>query len=159
MNLVFAALELALALARPLGLVLALFAGLAIGQARAGGDLGYPEGAFAVTAASGTVANASAAATIAAAAGRRNFLCGFTITSTGSTAAAVVAPTVTGLVTGTLTYAYATVAGATLSNQPVTVKFSPCVPASADGTAIVVTLPALGAGNTNAAVTAWGYRN
>lgn len=159
MNPIFAALELVLAFARPLGLALALVAGMAIGQARAGGDTGYPPDVFAITAASGNVANAAATATIAAAAGRRNFLCGFTMTSSGATAAAVVNPTVTGLMSTTHTYVYTTVAGAALKNDALIVTFSPCVPASADGVAIAVTLPALGAGNTNAAVNAWGYRN
>ena len=154
-----AALESLLALRRSIAIALAITLGLAIGQARAGGDTGYPKDVFAVTAASGNVAAAAATATIAAAAGRRNFLCGFTMTSTGSTAAAVVNPTVTGLMSTTHTYVYASVAGATLANQPLVVTFSPCIPASADGVAITVTLPSLGAGNTNAATTAWGYRN
>lgn len=158
MKALFAVLEVALGLARPIGLALAVTAGVLIGQARAGGDVGYPADTFAVTASSGTVANASAVATLTANAGHRIFICGFTISSTGSIAAAVVAPTITGLPGGTATYAYATVAGATLNNPTVTVKFAPCLPASADGTNIVVTVPALGAGNTNATVNAWGYR-
>lgn len=111
-----------------------------------------------IGAASGNVANATATATIAATVDKKNYLCGFSITSTGSTAAAVVSPTVTGLSGGTLTLSYATVAGATLSNQPLIVNFSLCIPASATNTAIAVALPALGAGNTNATVNAWGYR-
>lgn len=126
-------------------------------SARAAGNLGYPPDAFAISGASGTVANASAAATLTTTAGRQVFLCGFTIASTGSTAAAVVAPTITGLTGGTHTFAYASVAGATLNNPFVSVRYDLCIPASAAGTNIVVTLPALGAGNTNATVTAWGY--
>jgi hypothetical protein len=111
-----------------------------------------------ITAASGTVAAATATATLAAAAGKNTYICGFLITSTGSTGAAVVAPTVTGVITGTLTLAYATVAGATLSNQPLAVTFTPCIQSSATNTAIAVSLPSLGAGNTNATVNAWGYQ-
>lgn len=118
----------------------------------------YPAGSTAITASSGTVANASAAASLAAVASKTTYVCGVVITSTGSTAAAVVAPTITGVITGTMTLAYATVAGATLANQPLVVPFTPCVPASAANTAIAVTVPALGAGNTNAAVSAWGYQ-
>jgi len=111
-----------------------------------------------LTATSGTVAAGTAAATLAAASGKVTYICGFAITSTGSTGAAVVAPTVTGIVTGTLTFAYASVAGATLSNQPLIVPFGTCMPASAPNTAIVVSVPTLGAGNTNTTVNAWGYR-
>jgi hypothetical protein len=50
------------------------------------------------------------------------------------------------------------VAGATLKNEDVIVTFDPPLPASADNTAIVVTLPALGAGNTNATANAWGFQ-
>lgn len=117
-----------------------------------------PAGATARTAASGNVANAAAVATLAAAAGKTTYICGFTLTSSGSTAATVVSPTVVGTITGTLTFTYVSVAGATAANQTVIVPFDPCVPANAVNTAIVVTLPALGAGNTNATVNAWGYQ-
>lgn len=109
-------------------------------------------------ASSGTVAAATATATLSAVDGRTNYLCGFAITSTGSTAAAVVAPTVTGLTGGTLTFAYASVAGATLSNQPLVIALPLCVPATAPGVAVAVSMPTLGAGNTNATVNAWGFR-
>lgn len=118
----------------------------------------YPVGAIPITASSANVANASAIATLAANATRTTYICGLNITSAGSTAAAVVTPTVVGTVTGTLNFTYASVAGVTLGNAPVTVNFSPCVPGSAVNTAIVVTLPALGAGNTNATVNASGYQ-
>lgn len=111
-----------------------------------------------ITAASGNVANAAAVATLAAVTGRTTYICGFTMTSSGSTGAAVVNPTVTNIITGTLTYVYSTVAGVTLGNVPLIVNFNPCMPANAVSTTIVVTLPALGAGNTNAAVTAKGYQ-
>lgn len=115
-------------------------------------------GGVPISASSGTAANANAVATLAAQATRTNYLCGFVLSSTGSTGAAVVAPTVTGLIGGTMTFAYATVAGVTLSNQSLVVTFTACIPATAINTAIVVTLPALGAGNTNATANAWGYQ-
>lgn len=111
-----------------------------------------------ISASSGNVANANAVATLAAFATRTNYICGFVLSSTGSTGAAVVAPTVVGVVGGTMTYAYASVAGVTLSNQPLVVTFGACIPATAINVAIVVTLPALGAGNTNATAVAWGYQ-
>lgn len=111
-----------------------------------------------LTASSGNTANAAAVATLPATAGRTNYICGFALNSSGSTGAAVVSPTVVGVVTGTMTFAYSTVAGATLANASLVVNFGACVPASAPNTAIVVTLPALGAGNTNATANAWGYQ-
>jgi hypothetical protein len=117
----------------------------------------YPRGATPVTAASGNVANASAAATLAAVSGKTNYVTGFTITAGGSTGAALVSATLTGLLGGTATYTYATPAGATVGATPLTVKFGIPVPASAANTAITLTLPALGAGNTNAAVSIQGF--
>lgn len=117
-----------------------------------------PQGGVQITATSGTVAAGIAAASLAAAVGKVTYICGFAITSGGSTGAAVVAPTITGIVTGTMTFAYATVAGVTLSNQPLVVPFRDCISASAPNTAIVVSLPSLGAGNTNATVNAWGLQ-
>lgn len=124
----------------------------------AGAQSPLPLQGIQITATSGTVAAGVAAASLAAAAGKVTYICGFAITSAGSTGAAVVAPTITGIVTGTMTFAYASVAGATLSNQPLVVPFRDCISASAVNTAIVVSLPSLGAGNTNATVNAWGYQ-
>lgn len=118
----------------------------------------YTDSSIAITAASGNVAAGAAVATLAAVAGRTTYITGFEITSSGATAALVVNPTITGTVTGTLTYVYAAVAGVTLINQPLVVTFNPPIPASAINTAIVVTLPSLGAGNTNAAVVAHGFQ-
>lgn len=113
--------------------------------------------ATAVTAGSGNVANASAVATIPAVAGKTVYITGFDIDSTGATAAAVVSPTMAGVISGTRTYTYATVAGATAANPTMSKRFNPPIPASAVNTAIVVTCPALGAGNTNATVNAYGF--
>lgn len=107
---------------------------------------------------SGNVANASAAATIAAVAAKLNYINGFSCTAGGATAAAVVNVTVTGLLGGTLTYSFATPAGATAGSTPLVINFPDALPASAVNTAIVVTMPALGAGNTNAACNIHGFR-
>lgn len=115
-------------------------------------------GGSVTSASSGNVAAATATATLAAAAGKTNYLSGFEITSAGSTAAAVVTVTITGLLGGTASYTYTTVAGATLPNAPLTVTFSPPLAASAVNTAIVLSMPSLGAGNTNATVVAHGYQ-
>lgn len=118
----------------------------------------YPYGSTAIAAASGNVANAAAVATLAAVAGKTTYITGFEITASGATAALVVSVTVVGTITGTLTYTYAAVAGAALINTPLVVQFPTPIPASATNTTIVVTLPALGAGNTNATVVAHGYQ-
>lgn len=111
-----------------------------------------------ITAASGNVANASAAATLAAAASKTTYITGFEITASGATAAAVVSVTVTGTITGTLTYTFVFPAGATVAATPLIVEFALPIPGSAVNTAIVVTCPAGGAGNTNATVVAHGYQ-
>jgi hypothetical protein len=113
--------------------------------------------ATAVTAASGNVANASGVATIPAVAAKTAYISGFTISGSGATAAAVVNPTVAGVISGTKTYTYAAVAGVALINPVLDIQFCPPIPASAVNTAITVTCPALGAGNTNNTVNAYGF--
>lgn len=111
-----------------------------------------------VSASSGNVGAATAAATIAAVPGQMNFICGVAFTSSGSTGAAVVSPTITGVIGGTMTFTYTTVAGVTLANAPLVVPFTSCVPATGANVAIVASMPSLGSGNTNATTVAWGYR-
>lgn len=117
-----------------------------------------PAGATAVTAASGNVANASAVATLAAAAGKTTYITGFQVTGAGATAALNVVATVAGVITGTMSYVVTAPVGATVAISALNVQFPTPVPASAVNTAIVVTLPALGAGNTHAAVAAQGFQ-
>lgn len=107
---------------------------------------------------SGNVAAASAVATLAAAAGKTTYIAGFSITGAGATAASVVLAALAGLLGGTQTYVVAVPAGAAVGITPLRVDFNPPLPASAANTAITLTLPSLGAGNTNAAVNAWGYQ-
>lgn len=144
----------------PLAVTLPTQAGSVIqsGTWNVGSSSDYPAGAVAQTAASGNVSNASAAATLATAVGKTTYITGFTVTAAGATAGSVVSVTVTGVITGTLTYTFAVPTGATLAAQPLTVNFSKPIPASATNTTIVVTCPALGAGNTNASVVAQGYQ-
>lgn len=119
---------------------------------------GYVAGTNPITGASGNVANASAVATLAGTAGKTTYISGFAVTSTGATAASVVLVTVAGTISGSLIYVYASVAGATSGNAQLILNFALPIPASAANTAITVTLPALGAGNTNAAVVARGFQ-
>lgn len=119
---------------------------------------GSPAESTPLSSSSGNVANASAVATLAGAAGATTYLSGFYISGAGATAASVVSATVTGLAGGTMTLTVVVPAGATTAIAPVFLDFNPPLPASAVNTSIVLTLPALGAGNTNASVTAWGFR-
>lgn len=111
-----------------------------------------------ITASSGNVAAAIATATLPAVAGKTTYISGLAITGAGATAASVVSPTVTGLAGGTMTFTLPVVAGATLGNNPIIIDFDPDMPSSAVNTAIVLTCPSLGAGNTNSTVSLWGYQ-
>ena len=111
-----------------------------------------------VTGSSGNVANANAVATLAAVAAKTTYITGFVLTAAGATAAGVVTATVTGVITGTMSFTFAVPAGATVGATPLVVDFPVPIPASAVNTAIVVTLPALGSGNTNATASATGFQ-
>lgn len=117
-----------------------------------------PAGATVVTNSSGNVAAAVATATLPGVAGKTTYISGYLVTGGGATAGQINNGTVTGLISGTQTFNYASQTGATLASVPLFVDFNPPVPASATNTAIVVSMPSLGAGNTNAAVSAWGYQ-
>lgn len=118
----------------------------------------YPVGATPVTASSGNVAAASAVATLAGVSGKTTYITGFRCGGGGATAASLVNITVAGVISGTQTYTMGPVAGATLISAPVERRWEPGIPASAANTAIVVTMPSLGAGNTNASCNAEGYQ-
>jgi len=118
----------------------------------------YPAGATPINASSGNVAASAAVATLAGVAGKTTYITGFEITASGATVGLVVNATVVGTISGTFTYAYAAMAGALLINTPLVVAFPMPIPASAENTAIVITLPALGIGNTSACVVAHGFQ-
>lgn len=117
----------------------------------------YPNTSIPVVKSSGQVSAATASASLAASATRTNWITGFDVTSSGSTNPAVVTVTVSGTSGGVLTYIYATVAGVTTLNAPLSIRFPSPIPAAAGNTAIVVSMGSLGAGNTNACITAYGY--
>lgn len=116
-----------------------------------------PDGAAAANASSGVMANASAAASLAAQAGHTNYLTGFEVTAGGATLASLVTVTVTGILGGTQSFVFAVPAGATVGATPLVVHFDTPLAASASNTAITVTLPACGSGNTAACVNVHGY--
>lgn len=123
------------------------------------GTTGYPSGATPVTASSGNVAAATATATLPAAAGKTTYLTGFEFTGSGATAASVVTLTVTGTISGTTpTFIVSVPAGVTVGVTPLVVEFPSPIPGSAVNQAVAVTIPSLGAGNTNAAVVAHGFQ-
>jgi hypothetical protein len=122
------------------------------------GHAPYLSSQTAITAASGNVANANAVATLSGAASKTTFITGFRCQAAGSTAAAVVSLTVAGVITGTMTYTFVFPAGATTAAAAVGEDFTTPIPASAVNTSIVVTLPAGGAGNTNASCVAEGFQ-
>ena len=106
---------------------------------------------------SGNVTNAAAVATITSGGNNFAFITGFELTFAGATVGACVSPTVTGLLGGTATYVVCSSTGATLQGVPLIVKFDPPLKAATINTSIVVTLPALGAGNLFASAVAHGY--
>ena len=118
-----------------------------------------PVGAVGVTG-SGTGTTGAISATLAAASGKTTYICGFSYTGTNATAAQNGSVTVTGVITGTMSFGFPTIATgvALLSPSPLVQNFYPCVPGSAVNTAIVVNGPALGAGAPLATVAAWGYQ-
>lgn len=118
----------------------------------------YPYLSTPVTNSSGNVANASAVATLAGTANKTTYITGFEITSGGSTSGSIVSVTVTGTISGTMTYTYSAPVGAAVMGSALIVPFPVAIPATTTNTAIAVTLPALGAGNTNATVVAHGYQ-
>ena len=113
---------------------------------------GYPPGTTPKTA-SATGTTGALTATLTSAANRTVFICGFVITSGGTSAAIVTDTTVDGTIGGSLHFAYVDVS----SGQGLLgVAFPQCIPASAQNTNIVVNVPA-GSTGTVASVSAWGY--
>lgn len=109
----------------------------------------------AVSATSGVVANATATATMSAVAGKTNVLDAIQVTGLGATAGTTVTGTITGVQGGTEEFTVAVPAGvATPVNFELT--FPGGLFASGPNTAIVVSVPAFGAGNTNAEVNVQG---
>lgn len=120
-------------------------------------DKPLPFGATQVVGYSGNRAALQAAATLSGTNGKTTYITGFQITASGSTAALVVNATVTDG-TWTFTYTFTFPAGVAVAATPLIVQFPKPVAASATNTAITVTLPAGGAGNTNASVNAQGFQ-
>lgn len=133
---------------------------LACAGARAQVPLGWPApqgtGQVLPITASATGTTGAITATLTGVTGKYTYICGFVVTSAGTTTATLGNVTVTGTVTGTLNFEYAFVSsgqgllGAALGPG--------CIISSALATDIVVSVPAGGAG-TVVAVSVWGYTN
>lgn len=90
--------------------------------------------------------------TLAGAASKTTYICGFSVSAIGGTAA--VGPiTVAGLVGASQVYYLSSSVSGTTMNVP----FSPCIPSSAANTSITITTTANGTA-TGVAVNSWGYR-
>lgn len=106
---------------------------------------------------SGDVANATAVATLPAIAGKTAYITGFEVWAGGATAGLLTNVTIAGLSGGSITYPFSAAVGVALTSSPLVINFPVAKPASAQNTAISVTLPALGLGNAQARVVANGF--
>lgn len=117
----------------------------------------YPLGSTVTSSSSGNVAAAAATSTLAGVASKTTYITGFWVTGGGATLGSIVSVTVTGTIGGTMTFALAVTAGILLANNTLFVNFPVPIPASAVNTSIIVSVPSLGAGNTNSSVVATGF--
>jgi hypothetical protein len=113
-------------------------------------------GAHAAQNGSGSVAAATATATLPAVPGKTNYLTGVIISGLGSTAGGAANLTITGILGGTLTIPIGIPAGIVV---PVYYELNFATPLEATGpnVAIAASTPTWGGGNTNASVSATGY--
>jgi hypothetical protein len=132
----------------------------------ANADIVQPDNTIQPIAVVASGAAQSNAAALPTAAGKVTYITGFDLTGGGATAASVIEVTVTGLSTNagtTLKFEVAIAAGVTApafsTTGPYTysIRFPVPLPASALNSAITVTAPSYGAGNTNASVLAYGF--
>lgn len=117
----------------------------------------YPVGATPTSNSSGNVANATAAATLPAVAGKTNYVTGFVVSGSGATAGLPVTVTLAGVAGGTMSFTYCAAVGALVANQPLIVPFPEPIAATGPGVAVTLSCPALGAGNTNNTATLFGF--
>jgi len=106
---------------------------------------------------SATGAASAIAPSLPANAGNYTWITGFEVTGAGATAASIIVVTVTGTITGTLSYDVVIPAGATTTITPLLVEFATPIRSSAANTAITVNVPSFGAGNTNSAAVVHGF--
>jgi hypothetical protein len=106
---------------------------------------------------SATGTTGAVVATLPAASGKITYICGFSV----SPRSAATAITIQVVVVANSTFTWAVGAPVTAvgtTGAPLTVPFTPCVPASGTNTTITVTSGALGTAGINNDVNAWGYQ-
>lgn len=109
------------------------------------------------TISSADVANAAAVATLPAVAGKTAYITGFEVWAAGATSSTLTYVTVSGIAGGSISWPFAAPTGATTQAAPLIVTLPMAKPASAQNTAISVTLPALGIGNAQARTVVKGF--
>lgn len=124
----------------------------------ASGNAGYPPGSTPTLApATGNTSGGSLSAILAPPAGQFVYICGWSVDSTGATAAADVTITVGTLIGGnTMSYLLSLPAVAATVDASKTQTYSPCLRGNTTGGTISVTVPT-SAGNTSTTINAWGY--
>jgi len=118
----------------------------------------YPAGAVPQTATSYQVANTAASASIPGTAGKTSYLTNALITAAGSTAGAAVQGSITGINPTPIAFVFVFPTGVLVGAQPLELTFDPPLQATGLNTAIVVSLPAGGSGNTAACVSVTGFQ-
>lgn len=132
------------------GSVIALLKGL---QAQ----LPYADVETPVSASSGNVAAAVATASLAAVAAKRMYVTGFEITGAGATGASNIIATLINTLGGPVSFIIAVPAGVTTGIAPLLVRFPRPLKATADNTAITLSVPSAGAGNTHMCAVIHGF--
>jgi hypothetical protein len=122
------------------------------------GGTTLPSGAIPVTGTFSGADTTTQAVTLAGTAGKTTYICSFSVSGLGATAATSVTVTVATLAgASTLSYSYFYQAGATVANTPLSVNYTPCIAANAAATAITITVPGA-AGNTQTQINASGFQ-
>jgi hypothetical protein len=108
--------------------------------------------------ASASGAAAAINANLSQTAGFRTYLAGIYVTGFGATASATATVTISVLSGGNLTLDVAVPAGATTPLAPLFWFFNPPLPANAAAQSITIQLSSFGAGNTEAHISSWGFK-
>lgn len=117
----------------------------------------YPINSTPFAISSGNITNAVLTLTEAAVAAKRNFISGFDLTALGATAAKAVSVTLTGVQGGaTLSWLFVFPLGVAVIAAPLNIRFDPPLQGAVN-TAMTLSVPAGGAGNTNTQANMYGY--
>lgn len=116
---------------------------------------GYPSGATPISASLAAASTTGTTITLPAAAGKTTYICGVYIAA-NATAATSGFAFISGTVSGSINL-FEPIAALPAVGQVVLQPFSPCVPASAPNTAILITTANPGAGGSQV-LSAWGFQ-